>query len=102
MAAAVSASPVEGLGDGGASRLWRGAGCGGSGGGTEGARLGAIRRGRALGLAAWAGAVLWGCVTDGGGIVGRAGAGRLPEKKAGVGWGPLHWGLSKGQRELQC
>lgn len=49
-----------------------------------------IRRGRALGLPAWAGAVLRGCVTGGGGIVGRAGAGRLPEKKAKVGWGPLH------------
>lgn len=44
----------------------------------EGARLSTIRRGRALGLAASAGAVLRGCVTGGGGIVGRAGAGRLP------------------------
>lgn len=56
-----------------------------------------IRRGRALGLPAWAGAVLRGCVTGGGGIVGRAGAGRLPEKKAKVDWGLLHWSLSKGQ-----
>lgn len=104
MAAAVSASPAGGLGDGGASRLWRRAGWGGSGGGTVGARLGAptIRRGRALGLAACsgaagAGAVLRGWATGGGGIMGRAGAVRLPGKKARVGWGPLCWGLSLGR-----
>lgn len=60
------------------SRLWRGAGCGGSGGGMEGAP---IRRGRALGLVACSGTVLRGWAT-GGGTVGRAGAGRLAGKKA--------------------
>lgn len=107
---AASASPAGGLGDGGASRLWRRAGCGGSGGGTEGGRLGtpAIRRGWALGLAtcsgaAGVGAVVRGCATGGGGgIVGRAGAGRLPGKKIRVGWGCLCWGLSPGQRGSRC
>lgn len=33
--------------------------------------------------------------------MGRAGAGRLPEKRDEVSWGPLHWDISKGQRELQ-
>lgn len=108
-AATTSTLPAGGLGDGGASWLWRCAGWGGSGGGTEGARLGApaIRRGRALGLAACsgaagAGAVLQGWAMGGGGIVGRAGARRLPGKKAGVGWGPLRRGLSPGQRGLRC
>lgn len=96
VAAATSASLAEGLGDSGASRLWRGAGWGGSGGGTEGA----IRRGRALGLAACSGAAGAGAVLRGwatGGITGRAGAGRLPGRKCGV-----SWGLSPGQRGLWC
>lgn len=103
VAATASASPAGGLGDSGVFRLWRRAGCGGSGGGTEGARLGApaIRRGRALGLAVCsgatgAGAMLRGWATGGGGIMGRAGAGRLPGKKAAMGWGPLCQGLSLG------
>lgn len=108
MVITASASLAAGLGDGdGASWLWRRAGCGGSGGGTEGARLGApaIRRGRALGLPAClgparAGAVLRGWATGGGAIMGRTGAGRLPGKKAEVGWGLLCWGLFPGQRGL--
>lgn len=97
MAASASASLAGGFGDGGVSRLWRRAGWGGSGGGTEGARLGApaIRRGRALGLAACSGAagpgaVLRGWATGGGGgMVGRAGAGRLPGEESWGGLGSL-------------
>lgn len=60
------------------SRLWRGAGCGGSGGGMEGAPS---RRGRALGLAVCSEVMLraW---AKGGGPVGRDGAGRLAGKRA--------------------
>lgn len=77
---------VGGPGDVRDSRLWRGAGCGGSGGGMEGAPS---RRGRALGLAVCSGIVLRAWAT-GGGPVGRDGAGRLPLRAvslAGVGAG---------------
>ena len=85
------AGPGEaGLGEAGERRLWRRAGCGGlggKGGGTVGARrlLPTRRRGRAWGVTGLpepgggggAGGEERGLETWGGGMVGRAGAGRL-------------------------